>query len=240
VAGKSGNNPDDWIAFEAAGRLIDGPDGWTYDHVNRKRARAEALLKFAEEGTVRTEALKWTICKDGKNHLEASQDDRAAFLQMLLARTKAGKDKIEFNLNSVQKISNMFVVADDVNGHYEAARIEFNFDRMKGIAHNHNVTALRFSKRDIEGLFQLAEVSPAKVEGPASPKGGRPTAADWEAAALEMARRFYVGDLKPHKIADVQRQLTDWLASNDVHPGPTASREHAKRYFDAFLTWESE
>ena len=240
MAGRSENNPDDWIAFEAAGRLIDGPDGWTFDIVSRKRTRAEALLKFAEEGTVRTEALKWTICKDGKNHLDASREDRAAFLQMLLARIKAGRDKVEFTFPNAQKYSNIFVVADDVNGHYEAARIEFNFNRMKGTAHNHNVTALRFNKQDIEALFQVAETRPVKGDGLPIAKGGRPTAADWEAAALEMARQFYVGDLKPYKIADVQRQLTDWLASNDVHPGQTALREHAKRYFEAFSTWEAE
>jgi len=238
--GNSENDPEVWISFEAAGRLIDGPNGWGFDQVRRKRTRAEALLKFAGEGAVRTKALKWTICKDGKNHVEASKADREEFLQMLLAREKAHRDEIKFSLPNGQRFSKMFVVADDTNGHYEAAEIELNYRGMKGTAHLHNVTGLRFSERDIEGLFQLAEVSPAKVAGPASTKGGRPTAADWEAAALEMARRFYVGDLKPHKIADVQRQLTDWLASNDVHPGQTALREHAKRYFDAFSNWEAE
>lgn len=28
---------NDWVGFDAAGRLIDGPDGWAYDHSSNTR-----------------------------------------------------------------------------------------------------------------------------------------------------------------------------------------------------------
>lgn len=75
---------------------------------------------------------------------------------------------------------------------------------------------------------------------PAAPinRGGRPPAADWEAAALEMAGRYYRGDLKPATIADVVRALADWLAERGIHPSDSVLRTHAKPIFDAFRQWE--
>ncbi|MFD2578835.1 hypothetical protein ACFSTD_10000 [Novosphingobium colocasiae] len=75
---------------------------------------------------------------------------------------------------------------------------------------------------------------------PNTNKGGRPPAADWELAALEMAGRYYRGDFKPHTIADVGRELASWLASQDLHPSDSVVRTHAKRIFDAFRAWEKE
>ncbi len=69
-------------------------------------------------------------------------------------------------------------------------------------------------------------------------KGGRPPAADWELAALEMAGRYYRGDLKPQTIADVARALTSWLADQDIHPSDSVVRQHAKRIFNVLKTWE--
>lgn len=71
-------------------------------------------------------------------------------------------------------------------------------------------------------------------------KGGRPPAADWELAALEISGRYYRGDFKPQTIADVGRELAAWLGNEDLHPSDSVVRIHAKRIFDAFQAWESE
>lgn len=71
-------------------------------------------------------------------------------------------------------------------------------------------------------------------------KGGRPPAADWELAALEIAGRYYRGDFKPKTIADVGRALTSWLGDQDLHPSDSVVRIHAKRIFDAFQAWEQD
>jgi hypothetical protein len=71
-------------------------------------------------------------------------------------------------------------------------------------------------------------------------KGGRPPAADWELAALEIAGRYYRGDFKPQTIADVGRELASWLGNQDLHPSDSVVRIHAKRIFDAFQAWEHD
>lgn len=195
---------------------------------------------FPSDGVLRTSAARWAVCKDNKTQLEATEADRLVFLTMLFSRIKNRKDELRLTLSLNHMVANIFKVADDVNGHYEVARVELNYDRQKGTGYQYSVTGLRFFRPDIENLLQLAEVKSAAPTNPATSRGGRPAVANWEAAALEMARRRYLRNLKPHKIADVQRQPTDWLAFNDVHPGQTALCEHAKRYFDAFSTCEAE
>lgn len=71
-------------------------------------------------------------------------------------------------------------------------------------------------------------------------KGGRPPAADWELAALDIAGKFYRGDFKPETIAEVKRQLFTWLSDKDLHPSDSIVHKHAKRIFDAFQAWESD
>ena len=71
-------------------------------------------------------------------------------------------------------------------------------------------------------------------------KGGRPPIADWEAAALEMAGRYYKGDFKPKTVADVVRELAAWLGEQNKHPSDSVLRDHAKPIFEAFQAWESE
>lgn len=78
------------------------------------------------------------------------------------------------------------------------------------------------------------------LPAPNTNKGGRPPAADWELAALEIAGRYYRGDFKPQTIADVGRELSSWLGNQDLHPSDSVVRIHAKRIFDAFQAWERE
>lgn len=79
---------------------------------------------------------------------------------------------------------------------------------------------------------------PPEPSQPETRKGGRPPAADWEVAALEIAGRYYRGDFKPQTIADVGRELAAWLGNQDLHPSDSVVRIHAKRIFDAFQAWE--
>lgn len=71
-------------------------------------------------------------------------------------------------------------------------------------------------------------------------KGGRPPAANWELAALELAGRYYKGDFKPATKADVQRELAAYLAEIDIHPSASTLANHAKPIFEAFQAWERD
>lgn len=231
---------DDWISFEAAGRLIDGQNGWTFDHINRTRPRAEALVRLACDGVLKIRAESWALCLEGEAQDEISENDRNSFLFMLFKRVKERRDTVTDRSNRHGEIEYRFDVADDVNGHYQVSMIEITPYERGRVIRQYRVIALKFNLEDISRLFQLSGSHSSPLERPSSSTGGRPAVADWESAAIEMARRFYVGDLKPSKVGDVQRVLTEWLAAQDVHPSPTTLRDHAKRYFDAFLTWESD
>lgn len=94
---------------------------------------------------------------------------------------------------------------------------------------------------DLEPLIWNDVLEPESApRTPDTNKGGRPPAADWELAALGIAGRYYRGDFKPQTIADVGRELTSWLGSQDLHPSDSVVRIHAKRIFDAFQAWERE
>jgi hypothetical protein len=94
---------------------------------------------------------------------------------------------------------------------------------------------------DLEPIIWDDDPEPDAVQSaPNTNKGGRPPAADWEAAALEIAGRYYRGDFKPQTIADVARELASWLGEQDLHPSDSIVRVHAKRIFDAFQAWERE
>ena len=71
-------------------------------------------------------------------------------------------------------------------------------------------------------------------------KGGRPPVADWEAAALMMAGRYYRGELKPATVADVVRALQEWASESGNDLADATAKPHAKRIFDAFRAWEAD
>ncbi len=115
------------------------------------------------------------------------------------------------------------------------------------------VVGLRFKRTAFIEAFSLSEHSheslafqpdrsfhDPELTAPTTNKGGRPPAADWELAALEIAGRYYLGDFKPQTIADVRRELSSWLGHQDLHPSDSVVRVHAKRIFDAFQAWECE
>ena len=75
---------------------------------------------------------------------------------------------------------------------------------------------------------------------PATDRGGRPAAADWEAAALELAGRYYRGDFKPKTKADVKRELAGYLGDKHKYPAESTLGDHAKLIFEAFEAWERD
>lgn len=71
-------------------------------------------------------------------------------------------------------------------------------------------------------------------------KGGRPTAANWEAAALEFAGRYYKGDFKPTDASEVAKALTEWLAAQNRYPANSTIQHHASVIFAALQSWEQD
>ena len=55
-----------------------------------------------------------------------------------------------------------------------------------------------------------------------------------------MARRYYRDELKLGGVGDVKKQLTEWLAGQNKYPGETALRDHARRYFNSFSSWDDK
>lgn len=241
MSNKSVGSSGEWITFDDAGRLIDGPDGWAYDEKAKKRPRAESFLYLAYQNEIKTDASEWVVCDPKKIEIDASKDHRRAFLRMLLHRCKGNSDHFfEIDVEHAKKKSVTFNIADDINGHYECTFFDTDSIEGKSSQTLYAVTSLRFSLPEVKSLFKFSESMLGGAGGGRPAKGGRPTATNWEEAALEMARRFYVGDLKPSKIVDVERHLANWLAEQNIHPSQTTLREHAKRYFDAFNEWNAE
>lgn len=85
----------------------------------------------------------------------------------------------------------------------------------------------------------LASATPSRASSAVN-KGGRPPVADWEAAALEMAGRYYCGELKPATVADVVRALQEWASESGNDLADATAKPHAKRIFDAFRAWEAD
>lgn len=110
---------------------------------------------------------------------------------------------------------------------------------------------------DREEHFSARNIHVTSVSGPASPTnftgsrqkqlpgaalsmGGRPPAADWEAAALELAGRYYRGDFKPATIAEVARALHAWASEKEQTLSEATARTHAKTIYEAFRAWEAD
>jgi hypothetical protein len=240
VAANHDASPDGWISFDAAGQLIDGQTGWHFDHASRARPRAEALVRLACDGDVKVRAEKWTCRYAGQEKDEVSDEDRKNFLFMLFKRVKSRQNSLTIDVPRNGDMEISFEIADDINGHYSVSLVEIIPYGRGDTVQKFQVLGLRFSISDISRFFELTPSQSTMLQRSKLQTGGRPAATDWEAAAIEMARRFYIGDLKLEKVADVQRHLTDWLAAQDVHLSETTVRARAKRYFDAFLTWDSE
>jgi hypothetical protein len=98
-----------------------------------------------------------------------------------------------------------------------------------------------FDRAGIEAMLASAPIAEGQMQQAEdeSNGGGRPHALDWEVAALEMAGRYYCGDLKPNSIADVIRAIQQWAKLPDGGPPDPTVRPHAKRIFEAFKAWEA-
>ncbi len=87
---------------------------------------------------------------------------------------------------------------------------------------------------------ELVEAPSALPEVTGTNWGGRPSAINWEIAALEMSGRYYRGDFKPATIADVARALHAWASEKGQVLSEATARTHAKTIFDALRAWDAD
>lgn len=200
---------------EALRRLCDGE--WVARGRWQWSAWAGAVYETEREGIIPPE--RWQALKDG--------------LTRGISRGFKGEP--------LPTLSNGFSFARKLPEH-ERVNWYWHFDRFETALLIAPDREESFSAHDIEvhEMPQPASV-PVSPEGAPANKGGRPATWDWEAAALAMSGRFYLGDLKPKTIADVVRALQEWASSGGApEMSDAAARPHAKRMFGAFRLWEPD
>ena len=81
--------------------------------------------------------------------------------------------------------------------------------------------------------FIVAYKSPAPAVTSAAvvvkAKGGKPLAAHWDEMWAAMAVALHVGDLNPKTQADIERAMSDWLASKDIDAAESSIRKRAQQ-----------
>ncbi|MFM7404297.1 MAG: hypothetical protein ACKO1N_09470, partial [Erythrobacter sp.] len=197
MANEPASTSTDWVTFEAAGRLVDGPHGWHFDMGSQSRPRAEALVSLACDGVIRFSAESWTVRLEGATRGEVSEEEKLIFLRMLFKRIKERQERITEETMLDGDIDYKFNIADDLNGHYELSVRELTPYHQGEELQFFKVIGLKFNVNDISRLFHLSDTPLDVRERSSASSGGRPSIADWEGAALEMARRFYRDELKP-------------------------------------------
>lgn len=83
-----------------------------------------------------------------------------------------------------------------------------------------------------------ANVSPhSEMAEARSNRGGRSPDAVWEEVMVELARQLFAGDLKPKRLADVEKAIADFLMLKEVSMSESTIREHARPFW---VMYESE
>lgn len=75
------------------------------------------------------------------------------------------------------------------------------------------------------------EPAPDEVRNP----GGRPKATWREPVLIEIAGQLLDGDLKPKKLADVEKAAKEWLGKQGEYPGDRTVREVVRPLYLRFL-----
>lgn len=88
-----------------------------------------------------------------------------------------------------------------------------------------------FSRRGVQGLID-PHVSSATSENVVR-IGGRPPAAWWDDLWVDIARRLFVGDLKPKRQADIENAMMDWVAANGHETVVSTIRPRARKLWSA-------
>lgn len=192
-AGDQPSRPDEWIGFEAAAKLIDGPDGWWYDHAKQNRPRAEALLHLAYLGRVRLKAASWSVQARKEAGHEPTAEEMSAFAQMLLAREKAHKDTFSHPPFMGETVRTSFRIADDRSGHFDVMHVVTKQGQRGAQATRHEVVGLRFHRSDIVQLFDLLPDTASNTDPTSGARAGRPPAQWWPEFAEELA--VYIHDI---------------------------------------------
>lgn len=150
----------DWLTFEQAGRLIDGPDGWSRNDAGG-RPSALTLLMLARGGSIATNAQAWSVrrratydnglvpCEEPP--FDADPESRADFFRMLFAREKLSSDAFHAKIGPGIIAQVAFSLADDRAGTFEAASV-LTLPQSK-VTTWHSVVGLRFRRTDVEAAF---------------------------------------------------------------------------------------
>jgi len=216
--------------------------------LNGHRRASNSVLSLLSDGEIRAGGFyKWQGFLAEHNQIEGYGEIPARRWQALQAGLAMPRDqvgavpKVDLELiSSVYGGSGELPVAK-----WDWRQSRFSTANVTGNIFSHDYSEEWFSAWEIEISppgFNTETDTSISLPSPAIEvnAGGRPTALDWEAAALEMAGRYYRGDFKPSSIADVIAEIQKWAERVDGGPNENTVRPHAKRIFEAFKTWETD
>lgn len=165
----------EWLSFDEAGNLIDGPDGWRVAS-DGARASAVALLMYAQRGVIALQSQEWNVVR-GRNTdpvlppaQPADSEAKAELLLMLVAREKSKQDSSKTSLPGNVSLIAAFSLADEVRGNYEALRTLYDHASGSFRYSCFSLIGLRFNRADICSAFLCA---PPPIEAPAANSRGR-------------------------------------------------------------------
>lgn len=166
----------DWLTFEQAAQIVDGPEGWKQTEGGRPSALS--LLMLARGGNIATNAQVWSVRRRSTYEngdvpseeppFEADPESRAAFFQMLFMREKLSSDAFHAEIAPGLMAQYVFSLADDRAGIFEAASV-LTLPQSK-VSTWHSVVGLRFSREDICRTLSVTLGSPVYTKRRGRPK----------------------------------------------------------------------
>lgn len=138
----------EWISFEDAGRLVDGPAGWTRSE-DGSRLHAQALFAMAKKGLVAVTATNWLCRYNGDDETIATDRDKPELLLALEAREKLGSDVFTALLAPAMKRVYIFSLFDEASGNYQVTgvtKISYDSGDQDRYPSGHFVNGLRFNR----------------------------------------------------------------------------------------------
>ncbi|MFN3991159.1 MAG: hypothetical protein ACK4IS_12980 [Erythrobacter sp.] len=207
---------DEWISWEAAGKLIDGPDGWQYDERSGKRPSARSLLHLAETGKVRLDALDWTVRVSSGEPSPPTDRQKRRVAGILLTREK--RDGVDpDHLAKSHNSATLFRNFDDKHGHFDLLTFASSEDGQSG--ERHVVHGLRFNRQDIEKFFGIIPARSSETTKATKASGGRPPASWWRLFAEELAIYIYENGIPEGAGADGQDQIIKEIQTRIIEAG---------------------
>lgn len=161
----------EWISFEDAGRLVDGPAGWTRSE-DGSRLHAQALFAMAKKGLVAVTATNWLCRYNGDDETIATDRDKPELLLALEAREKLGSDVFTALLAPAMKRVYIFSLFDEASGNYQVTgvtKISYDSGDQDRYPSGHFVNGLRFNRADVVNAFVSSRPATNTKRGNVSP-----------------------------------------------------------------------